>query len=75
MAGRVAGDNLGMPNSESELLISTSAAARILGLCSERVRQMDAELEPLKTASGHRLYSPERVRALAEQRAAKRGGG
>ena len=39
-------------------VMTTSAVARALGIGVERVRQLDAELKPIRRANGHRYYDP-----------------
>jgi DNA-binding transcriptional MerR regulator len=39
-------------------VMTTSAVARSLGVGVERVRQLDAELRPIRRANGHRYYDP-----------------
>jgi hypothetical protein len=44
----------------------------ILELGDDRVRQLDAELQPERTPSGQRIYRREIVEAYARQRRARR---
>lgn len=39
-------------------VMTTSAVARLLGLGVERIRQLDAELKPIRRPNGHRYYDP-----------------
>lgn len=49
--------------------LTTADTARALGLSSERVRQLDAELQPERLPNGQRRYNPDLVVALAQKRA------
>jgi hypothetical protein len=53
---------------ESDLL-DPIAVGRLLGVSSARVRQLDAELRPLRTASGRRIYQRAAVERYAQARA------
>ena len=55
-----------MYNVEHPLLATD--AARVLDLSAARVRQLDAQLKPLRTPGGTRVYSLARVLELREQR-------
>ncbi len=44
--------------------------AAVLGLSTERVRQLDDVLEPMRTARGQRIYRREIVERYASERAA-----
>jgi DNA-binding transcriptional MerR regulator len=44
--------------------------ARVLGVTADRVRQLDADLKPVRGTAGHRRYDPAMVKKLATLRAA-----
>ena len=50
-------------------LLTSGEAAKVLGLSDERIRQLDDDLRPVRTAGGQRIYLRAAVEALAEQRA------
>ena len=52
-------------------LIGTSAAARILGVSEETVRKYDAQLKPLRTEDGRRMFRADAVERLAAERSRK----
>jgi len=49
--------------------LTTADTARALGVSSERVRQLDAELQPVRLANRQRRYNPDLVVAFAQKRA------
>jgi hypothetical protein len=49
-------------------LIQSGTAARIVGVCATRLRQLDDQLTPVVTAEGRRLYDRERVEQYAARR-------
>lgn len=49
--------------------LTTADTARALGLSSERVRQLDTELQPKRMPNGQRRYSRDAVSAYAKRRA------
>lgn len=53
--------------------LTVSATARRLNLSESRVRQLDTELRPDRDSSGRRIYRPDRVDAVAERRAQRKG--
>lgn len=48
--------------------MSIGDVARALSLSTERVRQLDKCLKPIRTANGQRRYDPLLVEAYAEAR-------
>lgn len=48
--------------------LTTADTARALGVSSERVRQLDAELQPRRLPNGQRRYNPDLVVAYAKRR-------
>ena len=48
--------------------LTTNTVAKLLGLSAERIRQLDAELEPDRTESGVRLFDPAVVEAFRSKR-------
>jgi hypothetical protein len=48
----------------------TGDVARVLGLGTARVRQMDEVLKPIVLANGERRYDPKTVKQVLKQRAA-----
>ena len=55
--------------------MSVADAARRLGVSTERVRQLDDVLKPVRVGSSRiRLYDPAEVDALAREREARRAG-
>ena len=55
-------------------MLTTIGAARILGVTSGRVRQLDDALQPTITEDGRRIYKRSIVEALAERRSRKARG-
>lgn len=53
--------------------MTSGDVARVLGVTDERVRQLDAELKPIRRENGQRRYDPAVVKRVAEQRAERRG--
>jgi hypothetical protein len=51
-------------------LLTTAGVARELGLTPARIRQLDAELRPVRTAAGGRLYTSAAVERVRAERAA-----
>ncbi len=49
-------------------VMTTSAVARMLGLGVERIRQLDAELRPIRRPNGHRYYDPAVIEAYQRSR-------
>jgi hypothetical protein len=49
-------------------LETPTTVGRTLGVTSARVRQLDEELQPMRTADGRRVYHPATVDRLAAQR-------
>ena len=54
----------------SSLLVGD--VAKLVGLSTERVKQLDAELRPERTPSGGRIYARTVVEAFAAERERKR---
>lgn len=52
-------------------VMTAGDVAKALGLKPRRVRQLDAELQPIRTEGNQRRYDPERVAAVSEQRGRK----
>ena len=48
--------------------MTTRSVALALGLGVERVRQLDAELQPIRGSNGHRYYDPAIVDAYRRSR-------
>lgn len=46
--------------------------AEVLGVCTQRVRQLDGELEPVRGRQGYRRYDPRVVERVAKRREANR---
>lgn len=49
-------------------VMTTSTVARMLGVGVERVRQLDADLRPIRRPNGHRYYDPAIVDAYRRSR-------
>jgi hypothetical protein len=57
-----------------EPLMSPGDVARVLGVTSAHVRQLDDELEPIRLPNGHRRYRVDAVQKLAKKRTTPRAG-
>lgn len=49
--------------------MTTADVARALGLSTERIRQLDGDLAPVRSGNGQRRYDPKDVEAYAKRRA------
>ena len=51
--------------------LSTGVVAKVLEISTQAVRNLDAELQPVRAPNGRRLYSPIVVEAVARARASR----
>jgi excisionase family DNA binding protein len=63
-----------MTKPRTKVPLTTGGAARVLGVSSRRVQQLDAAgvLESIRTSGGDRLFDPDQVETVRQHREIKK---